>query len=212
MLFRRRRGRREVVKRTLTSQTTTISSGSQNNLSNSEEDPDTAVTLALPTYPSRPSGSSIRNIFRRPSSLNVSSAVSVASDVDVDPDVDEVSLCGYDDHTDTKSNDIAWTKPYEPPPVVSQSTILSVGFCMFVLAIIWPPLLLLFTYVASKLIPYSFRVNDDASKRRQLFAQFVQNASYHHERFLETPEHIQLEESYWINDRYAPLTFRRICL
>jgi hypothetical protein len=48
-----------------------------------------------------------------------------------------------------------WKKPYEPPPVVDQSTVLIVGFLIFGLAVLWPPLILLVAYVASKLVPYS---------------------------------------------------------
>jgi hypothetical protein len=48
-----------------------------------------------------------------------------------------------------------WKKPYEPPPVVDQSTILIIGFLIFGLAVLWPPLILLVAYVVSKLVPYS---------------------------------------------------------
>jgi hypothetical protein len=48
-----------------------------------------------------------------------------------------------------------WTKPYEPPPVIEQSTVLIIGFLIFGLAVLWPPLILLVAYVVSKLVPYS---------------------------------------------------------
>jgi hypothetical protein len=48
-----------------------------------------------------------------------------------------------------------WKKPYEPPPVVDQSTVLIIGFLIFGLAVLWPPLILLVAYVVSKLVPYS---------------------------------------------------------
>jgi hypothetical protein len=48
-----------------------------------------------------------------------------------------------------------WKKPYEPPPVVDQSTVLIIGFLIFGLAVLWPPLILLVAYVCSKLVPYS---------------------------------------------------------
>lgn len=48
-----------------------------------------------------------------------------------------------------------WKKPYEPPPIVDQSTVLIIGFLIFGLAVLWPPLILFVAYVCSKLIPYS---------------------------------------------------------
>jgi hypothetical protein len=48
-----------------------------------------------------------------------------------------------------------WKKPYEPPPVVDQSTVLIIGFLIFGLAVLWPPLILLVAYIVSKLVPYS---------------------------------------------------------
>jgi hypothetical protein len=48
-----------------------------------------------------------------------------------------------------------WKKPYEPPPVIEQSTVLIIGFLIFGLAVLWPPLILLVAYVVSKLVPYS---------------------------------------------------------
>ena len=36
-----------------------------------------------------------------------------------------------------------WLRPYEPPPVMNQSTVLVIGFLIFGLAVIWPPLILL---------------------------------------------------------------------
>jgi hypothetical protein len=48
-----------------------------------------------------------------------------------------------------------WKKPYEPPPVIEQSTILIIGFLIFGLAVLWPPLILLVAYIVSKLVPYS---------------------------------------------------------
>ena len=91
-------------------------------------------------------------------------------------------------------------KRYNPPPVVSQTTILLIGFAIFGLAMIWPPLILFVTYAASVLIPYCFRVNDDACMRRQLFAEFQKDESLPID-FLQTPKDIEMEESYWVNKR-----------
>jgi acylglycerol lipase len=74
------------------------------------------------------------------------------------------------------------------------------GFFIFALALLWPPLILLCAYMASKLIPYSFRINDDASKRRQLFAEFSLDEDLP-ENFRQVPPHIHAQESYWINAR-----------
>lgn len=93
-----------------------------------------------------------------------------------------------------------WKDKYEPAPLISQSTILTLGFFVFCLAMLWPPLILLFAYVVSKLVPYSFRENDDASTRRQLFAQFSMQDDLP-EEFKNVPDHIRLVESYWVNSR-----------
>lgn len=44
---------------------------------------------------------------------------------------------------------------FVPPPVVKRSTIIAIGFALFFLALIWPPLLLMVTYVLSILVPVS---------------------------------------------------------
>ena len=88
--------------------------------------------------------------------------------------------------------------PYEPSPSVSQSTILTIGFIIFVLAHIWPPLLLLIAYLASKLIPHSFRQNDGPIARRQLFKEFA-NEDDLPDRYETIPGTICSEESYWVN-------------
>jgi len=93
-----------------------------------------------------------------------------------------------------------WSKPYEAPPVVNQSTIILLGVFIFVLAILWPPLILLLTYLTSKLISYSYRVNDDASNRRKLFAEFARDEEQPL-KFRSIPDHIELKESYWVNQR-----------
>jgi hypothetical protein len=42
-----------------------------------------------------------------------------------------------------------------PPPVIRRSTILAIGFGVFFLALIWPPLILMVTYLLSILVPVS---------------------------------------------------------
>jgi hypothetical protein len=100
--------------------------------------------------------------------------------------------------SDSMSND--YGKVYIPPPLVSQTSVLLVGFFIFILATVYPPLILLLAYMASKLIPYSFRVNDDAASRRRLFAEFTKQDDLPDE-FKQLPSHILLEESYWVNSR-----------
>jgi len=85
---------------------------------------------------------------------------------------------GTDRHQERQNNNNnddtrRWSEPYEPPPIVTQSTVLAFGFFLFALASLWPPLILLVTYLLSKLVPYSFRINDDASTRRQLYREYV---------------------------------------
>lgn len=125
------------------------------------------------------------------------------------PSVDAVSdippeiTCDADAASvESSSRKPTWEQPYVGRPLVDRSTILAIGFFIFALAMIWPPLILLFAYIASKLIPYSFRENDDAVVRRQLFAQFAQDED-HPERFRNIHKYVNLEESYWTNERYV---------
>jgi hypothetical protein len=98
-----------------------------------------------------------------------------------------------------------WLEPYEPPPVVNQSTVLTFGFLIFGLAVLWPPLILLVAYIVSKLIPYSFRVNDDAAQRRLLCHDFHTDTEATPDSFRNIPNHIGYEEAYWVNQRYVYL-------
>jgi hypothetical protein len=115
---------------------------------------------------------------------------------DETPDITDTGSVDSENITDKNE----WKDFYDPPPMVDQQTILSFGLILFLLAMVWPPLVLIFSYVCSKLIPYSFRVNDEGSKRRQLFADFAQTEDLH-PRFKEIPENICYEESYWVNQR-----------
>lgn len=96
--------------------------------------------------------------------------------------------------------DTRWQKPYHPAPVVDQITILVWGFVLFGLSLIWPPLILLFAYGASKLIPYSFRTNDCPATRRKLFAEFVQQATLP-DSYRLLRNRVKLVDSYWSNQR-----------
>lgn len=93
-----------------------------------------------------------------------------------------------------------WQKPYQPDPVVDQNTVLLGGFFLFGLAVMWPPLILLFAYVASKLIPYSFRTNDCPTTRRKLFAEFLQQKGLPNS-YRSLRDRVSLEDNYWTNSR-----------
>jgi hypothetical protein len=89
---------------------------------------------------------------------------------------------------------------YQSPPMVTQKTILMVGFAIYLAAQVWPPLILVVTYMASIFIPYAYRINDDASTRRKLIHQFEtedQVAAV----VRQLPEDVSFEESYWPTDR-----------
>ena len=91
---------------------------------------------------------------------------------------------------------------YESPPLIDRGTLLAAGIFIFVLAMIWPPLILLFTYIASKIVPYSFRENDDAAKRRELYRQFLLGEDDDlPQKFRERNKRVNIEESYWTNER-----------
>ena len=106
---------------------------------------------------------------------------------------DEISV-------ESASSSSKWATPYDPAPVVDQSTILMAGFVLFVLAWIWPPLILLVAYFASKLIPYSFRENDDPATRRRLWAEFSREEDLP-EDFKHPSENIEVQHGFWTNRR-----------
>mmetsp|Transcript_35826 Transcript_35826/g.73265 ORF Transcript_35826/g.73265 Transcript_35826/m.73265 type:complete len:384 (-) Transcript_35826:410-1561(-) len=87
-----------------------------------------------------------------------------------------------------------------PPPKITQSKVLTIGLLVFVLASIWPPLILLVTFILSQMIPYTFRVNDDAESRRRFWKEFTQREDFPQE-LRETPDDIVIEENYWQNNR-----------
>lgn len=105
-------------------------------------------------------------------------------------------------------SDLDWTKVLQdealndPTPSVDRFTIAMAGIALFILATIWPPLILLVTYLASILIPYSFRINDNATTRRQLIDKFEKEDDLS-ASMREIPDDVQLKSSYWINSRYV---------
>jgi hypothetical protein len=112
---------------------------------------------------------------------------------------------------------LGWDRPYDCPPKLHHHVIWMLGLFVFVLALLWPPLILLWTYLASKLIPYTIRENDDAARRRELYSQFVNpeiNAHYEElpEKFRNIHQYVDLEESYWTNERYVSATNGWTCV
>lgn len=101
-------------------------------------------------------------------------------------------------------------------PSIGPNSIIAIGFTLYLCAIIWPPLLLLLTYILSKLIPYCFLKNDDAVTRRKLWRTMefqaregqrldgTKNNYLQRERFkilFPDTKLINLEENYWVNER-----------
>lgn len=101
----------------------------------------------------------------------------------------------------TQSSPSGWGRPHVGQPVLDSATVVGIGFLLLTLAVVWPPLLLVVAYGASKLISYSFRDNDDATIRRQLYAQFSQESDELPERFRNIHKYVRLEESFWTNER-----------
>jgi hypothetical protein len=90
---------------------------------------------------------------------------------------------------------------YEPPALISQSVVLGLGVFCFLLAMVWPPLILAVAFVASKIVPYSYRINDDASTRRLLLHKFYTEDPIAIQRQQLVLAEVNLETSYWMNPR-----------
>lgn len=124
------------------------------------------------------------------------------------------TVAAAEGHASLRHKSRRWRTRFQPRPVVSQNTIFAWGVVLFVLACVWPPLVLLVAYILSRFIPYAYRTNDDAATRRKIFRDFVRNGE-HPERFQRlfhgdddkrdhnTATAIHREESYWVNDRYV---------
>lgn len=93
----------------------------------------------------------------------------------------------------------------DPPPSkpkINSSTVILTGLTVYLLAILWPPTILIITFVLSKIIPYFFRVNEYGDWRRALWKPW----SLEEERPDEwQPENLSkvmnLKEKYWQNQR-----------
>jgi hypothetical protein len=156
-----------------------------------------------------------RNVAKKGVAMNIVETPPFVDDVSSDTSIPPEITCDADAvsvDSSTRKSIYNWDQPYVAPPVMDRSTILAAGFGIFVLAMIWPPLILLFAYIASKLIPYSFRENDDAAVRRILYAKFASQDEDHPERFRNIRKYVNLEESYWTNERYVIVTNTGICV
>ena len=89
---------------------------------------------------------------------------------------------------------------YVAAPLIAPWTIRAIGATIFGLAYLWPPLILLATYLASFVLPDWFRVNDDSTARRRLVEEFLENDTFT-TSFREVPDGVHVEESYWKNRR-----------
>lgn len=115
---------------------------------------------------------------------------------DETPEIDASSL-------DSEAVAPRWKNVYQPAPIVEQSIVLAAGLAIVALAYLWPPLLLLVAYLASKIVPYSFRTNDEGSSRRKLYREFCNEAEDLPERFANIRDYVNYTEGYWVNRRYV---------
>lgn len=91
---------------------------------------------------------------------------------------------------------------FDPPPFISSRTILGAGLFLFVLAMVWPPLVLVVAFLASLLVPYCYRINDDGHSRRVMMQQFLENDHIAIKRCNAFPkDKVQLILSFWKNPR-----------
>ena len=114
-------------------------------------------------------------------------------------DFENASLVG---ESNTGNKTLPVDATVEMPPLIPQSAILITGFVVFALALVWPPLILLFAYACSMCIPHWFRINDDAVRRRQLLQEFLETDTITLP-LRQLPKCVQVEEGYWMNRRYV---------
>ena len=93
----------------------------------------------------------------------------------------------------------------DPPPSkpkISSVPVFLTGFSVYVLAVLWPPSILIITFILSKIIPYFFRVNEYGDWRRALWKPWSMDEARPDEW---KPENISkvmiLKEEYWQNQR-----------
>jgi hypothetical protein len=103
----------------------------------------------------------------------------------------------------------AQVQTYEPPPMLTTTSVFVVGCLIIVLASIWTPLAVVFVWIAARCQRYCFRVNDEPSNRRRLLKDF-QRTNQLTAPLRHIPDGTRVEESYWVNRRYASLFLQRI--
>lgn len=114
-----------------------------------------------------------------PAASKVSSITSVSSSTSVAESAASLSKPPPPPPPSTTSTPTVITR-YDSPPLVSSWNCLLVGFCLYVVAIKCPTLILIVAVVASKTCPQWFRYNDDAVTRRRLIRQFLDEQNAHH--------------------------------
>jgi hypothetical protein len=121
-----------------------------------------------------------------------------------EPDVDTASVESSSSSSSNTTTQPRTCPPYVPPPSVDRTTIFLIGIVLFFMVRICPAIILIGTIVCAVSIPYIFRINDDVTVRRQLYAQFCRENSDHlPDRFRNIQNYVNLDESYWTNDRYV---------
>lgn len=86
-------------------------------------------------------------------------------------------------------------------PVLSSSSIIISGVIVYIIAYIYPPLIILVAYLISQILPYLFHANnDDATARRKYWKTFAEGPCVP-EEWKDIPNRVKLKEEYWINAR-----------
>ena len=87
-----------------------------------------------------------------------------------------------------------------PRPSITSTLVISIGFGTFIIASIWPPILLVAATFLAAVVPQLFYQRDDGESRRRLYREFLKRD--------DLPEalkcsDVDLDEKYWVNSRWA---------
>ena len=99
--------------------------------------------------------------------------------------------------------DDRWKKIYHSPPLIDRKVWIVSGVIVYLISYLYRPLILVVFFFLSRFISYAYRVNDDAVQRRKQFQLFRQ-AEHHPDTFRNTHKYVNIQEQYWVNDRYVP--------
>ena len=105
----------------------------------------------------------------------------------------------------------AQVQTYEPPPMLTTTSVFVFGSLIIVLASIWTPLAVVFVWIAARFQRYCFRINDEPSNRRRLLKEF-QRTNQLTAPLRHVPDGVRVEESYWVNRRYVSHFSREVLL